>query len=93
MKQLDPIIKKGDFNYKLIKRNNFKAIYSQYLENKLIAYEIFYIPKHNGFKMFDKEIEPSEYFPKDEYFGKTVWSLQPCLGKALERYEQLNETE
>ncbi len=90
MKQLSEELKFNGYTYKLIKRNDFKALYEQHSKRSgLIAYELFYIPKHNGFNIGETTINPTEYFPKDEYFGKFAWTLKVDLEYALQRYEQL----
>ena len=92
MKQLKEELKFNGFNYKQIKRTDKIALYSQNTKKgKLVGYELFIIPTHNGYKIANKEFLPSEYFAKDEHFGKTAWSLKPCLGYALQKFNELEQ--
>jgi hypothetical protein len=89
-RQLQPIVKKNGFIYKLVKRSKKVAIYSQHFKEKggvagdRISFEIFQIRIGGGPANFDgvkSFIEPKEVFPGNEAFGKTAYCL-PTLERA-----------
>lgn len=90
MKKLSNVVNKNGFVYNLIKRNDFKAIYSQHtIDGKLIGHEVFRIQIGKEAELFGKLIPEREKFPADNDFGVTAWSIGADLDKAMERYEGL----
>ena len=86
LEKLPEKLRKNGFDYELIKRDNKRCIYAQYLGGKIIAYEIFktkIINNHENKKQFAKRAnkefdqncaEYKEIFPNNEEFGKRALS-------------------
>jgi hypothetical protein len=101
LKILPMDIEKNGFDYRLVVRDDRRLIYSQSLEAKIIAYEVFknLISKYRE-KMIDMKKrtgrpegaenlpEYREVFPGDEEFGKRAW-VYLSLDDAQERYHSL----
>lgn len=90
MKELPTRIEKKGFVYEQIKRNDFKAIYSQ--SNKmgnLIGHEVFYIGKAKESEAFGVMFPAREVYPCDNDFGVTAWSLGINPDRAMRKYEGL----
>lgn len=90
IKALKEEVNKNGFMYKLVKRNEDRAIYSQHTAlGQTCAYEVFKIKKgklHPKSSEEDlKNYDLSERFPRDEDFGKTAWTY-PSLKKAEQAY-------
>jgi len=66
--------KKG-FDYKLIKREGDKAIYSQTKGPKIKCYEVIKIRRHDGYTIADVYMEPSETYPSDSEWGVFGWTF------------------
>lgn len=88
IRKLPDKLKKNGFEYRLVERNEKRAIYSQHAGlSQIIAYEVFNIKigdlrkakkrwadiKKINFNPDDYE-EFYEIFPSDEDFGKTAWT-------------------
>ena len=90
-------LKKGGFDYKLIKRTNEKCLYAQILDGKIISFEVFKtkIVKHRenmirlGLINPDSYPEFKESFPNDEDFGKRA-HCYPNLEMAEQAYDGLS---
>ena len=82
MEKLPEIIKKNNYEYHQLKRNDKAALYSQNLPGGElpIAYEAFEIRflKEGTAVIGGVTINyvEKELFPSDEEFGKTAWSFQ-----------------
>ena len=84
--KLPEVIKRHGFEYKLLRRTNHKCLYSQFGNNRVESYEVFYTKIVNHRKnmtrlaLRDSSIDPMKYpefkevFPSDEEFGKRAWS-------------------
>jgi hypothetical protein len=94
-------LRKNGFDYKLIKRENHKCIYSQSNNHSVVGYEVFKtkIMPHRARMIKLKEQtgrgnnpellkEYKEIFPGDEEFGKRAWTFNN-LGNALMVYQDL----
>lgn len=87
MLRLPEELSKYGYSFKLIIRCENKAIYSQSLENLLIAYEVIKIrirpPRFNRF--LSREDPAMETYPSNEQWGKLGWTCR-TWEEALERY-------
>lgn len=94
-------LRKNGFDYKLVKRENNKCIYSQGRGDNVIGYEVFrtkIMPhKERMIKMkntmgtkndTDALKEFKESFPNDEEFGKRAWNYK-TLESATKCYDGL----
>ena len=82
-RMLQPIVKKNGFIYKLVKRSEKVAIYSQhYKESGGVAGGP---ANFGGVKSF---IEPNEVFPGNEAFGKTAFCVTN-MERAEVRFNEL----
>lgn len=89
MKQLAEKLTKNGFVYELVKRNDYKAIYSQTTQDgQLLGYEVFRIRKNKQWEMHGKVFPAAETFPTDNDFGITAWSCR-TLERAKERYAEI----
>ncbi|WP_157637936.1 hypothetical protein [Flexithrix dorotheae] len=68
--QIPQKVRKNGYDYQLIMKDDFKAIYQQNLEGKQIGYEIILLEK-NGAKS-----KSPKSFPSNEDFGKTAWAIK-----------------
>ena len=76
-KKLAKIIKKKSMIYHQIFRDENFAIYGTgSLNNSFLGYEVFEIPRHDGYIIKDNKIDPSEFYPKDELFGYLAFYCQ-----------------
>ena len=84
-KKLQEKVKKNGFEYRLVKRTDEKAIYSQHTPlGDLIAYEVFKtrLSKPHPKSVEDlKNFDLVEIFPSDEEFGTRAWTYSN-LGQA-----------
>ena len=98
LEKLPEQLRKCGFDYKLIKRENDKCIYSQSESGRIVAYEVFKtkiikcrermieLNKRSGRSLDKIYPEFKESFPNDEEFGKRAHSYS-TLEKALIAYE------
>lgn len=99
MEKLNEKIKYKGFIYNKVKRNNFKAIYSQHniddCGNEIlepIGYEVFRISVLKEGELFGIYYPEREKFPADRDFGVTAWSYR-TLASAEKKYEEINEVQ
>lgn len=86
--------KKQGYLYTLIKRNEFKALYSQesLISGVLTGYELFYIRLREREKAGKMTGEWYERFPHNEAFGDWAKTLLTKDEKAaIERYNQMTK--
>jgi hypothetical protein len=79
MKKLEDIIRKKGFIYTLVKRSGNVAIYEQQMEgitNPQTHYEVVVISRHNGIKIANNYLPPSELYPSSSQWGNTGWTYQ-----------------
>ena len=92
MQILNSTIHKSIFQYELIQRNQHFAIYAQYLDDEIIAYEVFRIKtqKAQVFTRGGKTIilQEKELFPSNEDFGYIAFTCGN-LARAEERFAQM----
>ena len=78
MERLPEKLKKNGLDYKLVKRNDFKAMYTQMEGGHITGYEVFRINVQlaSSGKIAGKVIDRAhkELFPCNEAFGSTAWS-------------------
>jgi len=88
IRKLPEKVKKNGFEYRLVKRTDERAIYSQHAGlGQVIAYEVFKIKlgdlrkaKKRWADMRKEQFNEADYeefyekFPSDEDFGKTAWT-------------------
>lgn len=77
MKKLESIIRKKGFVYTLVKRQGNVAMYEQQLEdvdNSSKRYEVVVIGSHNGIKIANNYLPPSELYPSASQWGNTGWT-------------------
>jgi hypothetical protein len=100
IKKLPENIRKNGFDYRLVKRNDERAIYSQHAGlGQIISYEVFKIKlgdqhkaKERWAKLKNEPFNPDDYeksyekFPTNEDFGKTAWTY-PTLEQAMVAFE------
>ncbi len=77
MKPLPTQLDYKDFTYRQVARDGMVAVYSQSFkgENAPFAYEVIIVQSHNGYSMMGNEVAPSEFYPKDEDWGKKAWTI------------------
>jgi hypothetical protein len=80
-KLLPKELRKKGIYYKQVFRDKDYAIYGLgNSKNSFLGYEVFQIPRHDGYEIAGNKIAPTEYIPKDEHFGISAFH---CL--TLER--------
>ena len=95
---MDPVqplkekLRKNTFNYELLLRSDFKALYKQSDGNIQIGYEVFKIRiRETRFHpIANKVITAKEKFPSNDDFGKTAWSYKR-LEDAMKKYNSIKE--
>lgn len=77
MKTLPTDITSKGFHYKQVLREGNVAIYSQAgaPNGPIIAYEVIVVQSHNGYVAFGNEVPASEYYPRDEDWGKKGFTV------------------
>lgn len=81
-------VSKG-FLYTKVKREGDKAIYKQaHKEATSFRYEVVVITRHNGYKLGESFIEPSEVYPGSSLWGIRGWTCG-TLEDAEIRYTSL----
>jgi len=90
MNVLDNEIRKNGFNYKLLKRTEKFAMYSQWDGDKLIGYEIFKIKIQPAKTVLNKDFPEKERFPNNEAFGYWAWQAR-SRSRAEEIYLQIKQ--
>ncbi len=90
MIQLKKEIRKNGFTYKQVQREAEKAIYAQYDDGYLVAYEVFRIriQRTRYSQLLKREIPESERYPCNEDFGKTAFTCKD-LKLAISNYNNL----
>jgi hypothetical protein len=87
----DEFTSKG-FKYTKVKREGDKAIYKQsHNEGTNFRYEVVVIGQHNGYKLGDSYIEPSEVYPGSSLWGIKGWTCI-TLEDAEIKYKNLSDT-
>lgn len=100
LRKLPEKLKKNGFEYRLVKRNESRAIYSQHTRlGQIVAYEVFDIKlgdlrraKKRWADLRKENFNPEEFeefyerFPSDEDFGKTAWTY-PILELAQNAFD------
>lgn len=86
MKILPLEMKKHGFLMKQIKRSEKTAMYS-----KAGGFEVMVVRKHDGYKIGDTIVEPAEFLPGDEDFGRLGWyfSGPNAVQDAENKYKEL----
>ncbi len=92
MQILNSTIHRSIFQYELIKRNKSFAIYAQYLEDEIIAYEVFRIKTQKA-QVFTRGgklivLAEKELFPSNEDFGYIAFTCG-TLARAEKRFEEM----
>ena len=81
-------VSKG-FLYTKVKREGDKAIYKQaHKEATSFRYEVVVITRHNGYKLGESFIEPSEVYPGSSLWGIRGWTCG-TIEDAERRYNNL----
>lgn len=92
METLNTTIRKNGFVYELIERSEYFAIYAQYIEDEIIAYEVFRIkiqkPRVGKFAGVEIQFVEKELFPSNEDFGYTAFTCR-TLEKAEARLKEM----
>ena len=90
IKRLPVTFSKYGYTLELVQRGQNKAIYSQSIGTRQIAYEILKIRVHPAhYNDFCRRNEPeAEIYPSSEQWGRMGWT---CITweRALERYDSL----
>jgi hypothetical protein len=96
IKPLPETKNKNGCHYKLVKRTEKTAMYSQQyiidreIQDKIVGYEIFKI-KITPAKEFKGVLFPErEQFPRDEDFGQTAWTYS-TLETTEKKFEELDK--
>ena len=86
----DTYSRKGTI-YKKVIRNDKAAIYEQYMDNRLVGYEVFIIRIQREFTFPNGTVNPEkESFPGDSQWGNSAWSY--CtLKSAQKRYDEITK--
>ncbi|MBX2842164.1 MAG: hypothetical protein KTR26_10350 [Flammeovirgaceae bacterium] len=80
--QIPQKIKKNGYDYQLLVKADFKAIYQQNLEGKQIGYEVILLENSTA------KNKASKVFPSNEDFGKTAWAIK-SEERAYQFYQSL----
>lgn len=90
MKKLSHTFMKYGYTLKLVQRDRNKAIYSQSIGSRLIAYEVIKIRVHPArYNALFRRNEPeTEKYPSSEQWGNMGWTCN-TWERALDRYESL----
>jgi hypothetical protein len=75
-KELSPSLKRQGFIYRQLVRSGKWAIYAQYAKNpeRLVAYEVVKIGRHNGFSIAGMFFPPAETYPTSSMWGSHGWT-------------------
>jgi len=89
MQRLPDIVKNHGYLMKQIKRTDKIAMYS-----KAGGFEVMLIQKHHGYEINGIKIEPKEYLPKDEDFGRKGWYFggPDARERAKKKFAELEKT-
>lgn len=90
-KRLDIEFKTNSSTYVLLRRSEKCAVYKQYMDGNLIAYELYApIPVRQAETIKGVTYGLRECPPSTSLFGESAWSLPVFLGeeKVLERFDQ-----
>ena len=75
MKQLEPIIERGDFRYEQVWREGLWAIYRQTpKDGDWERFEVVHIRRHGARKFRNVTIEAGESYPTSEQWGTYEWT-------------------
>jgi len=92
MKRLDVEIKMRGFTYKLLRRGERVALYSQFCDDsgKLVGYEMFEIPTRPPETFKGKEYPAREVYPPTSRWGRNAFTLSKfsSVEKVLKRFEE-----
>lgn len=69
MKPLAAEYRKNGYDYKLVRRTAYAAMFAQYDGGRLVAYEVGRVKSDNGGTFAGVTIEPGERFWSNEDFG------------------------
>lgn len=86
----EKFIKQG-FNFKLLKREGYKAIYEKKKTKLNFCYEVIIINRHDGYNLGDTFLEPAETYPSSSQWGEKGWTFK-SLDKAEEKFSTLPNT-
>ena len=78
------------FEYRQIERTSKAAIYAQYLDGELIAYEVVKVIWHPEREIMGKAVEEGESLPGDVSWGTHGFTAYP-FERAMQIYTLLNE--
>ena len=87
MKKLEKTLRKNQFDYELVERNENFAIYKQLSDNLTISFEVFKIKNNKETKIGDNIIEAGEAFPGNEDFGKIAWTYSAFVNPEMDKKE------
>jgi hypothetical protein len=90
MKKLQEEYSKNGYHYKLVRRDDKKALYSQSYDNIMVGYEVFKIriQRARFSQIIGTYIPAHERFPSDSDFGRSAWVFID-LYDALIRYDNI----
>lgn len=74
-KQLKTLFTRKGFTHKELIREGDKAIYEQSKGKKIKMYEVVKIRRHDGYKLGEIYVEPSETYPSDSEWGTFGWTF------------------
>lgn len=89
MKILQDQFELRGFVYRLLERTSKAAIYAQYLDDELIAYEVVKVTASPERVVIGRVVEAGEYYPGDSSWGTAGFTCTN-LNRALELYTILN---
>lgn len=93
MKELEKEFMLSGFQYLQEKRNEKFAIYSQWLNNKQMGYEVIIIGKQKAGKInrggIEIEVEAKELYPTEKRWGDKGWTYKD-IKSAEKKFEELN---
>lgn len=88
MRTLPTEFSKNGFDYKLIVRDTYRAIFAQKLEDKDYAYEVIRIKSYPTREVSGSIIEEGEYYPSTNSWGTDGFTFKD-YHKAMDKYLKL----
>lgn len=87
--QLPEKIVRNGFEYTMLERTLFKALYEQFFQGRMIGYEVWLVNRKKSRDKYTHIEEFFEKFPSNEEFGINAWAFHE-YEKAKNCYDQIS---